>query len=432
MISKEGYRLVMKECNRSNKPDLTLELFAECEKSFLAEYPRILIQLFRALEMKKDKELLYNYIEKIKQFKEYPMLPENVYQAIVGAMCACEDFENAYQLLENYSDEGIFEPSIYMYNDMIAATDLKTAKEMFQFLRGHHVTPPNADTYHSLIKRYGTFGKYQSAFMVFKQLERDEVPPTRATFRLLANIFADSTDSRPIDIIIDKMKEWNIQPDSQIIERMVYAYSNTGEILKARKLFYDTLKFQYGQTGNIMKMITGKTYVSLHHGYILVGDIDECEELIKEVRNSGLEDTLYTLYGKTITLCAEADPLRAFSLFQKMKEDKIIPTNQNYIDVICALATDTNRIAYCDKLNNLFAETEAMSLTLNVQTFHRLLNVFLDDNQTKHVCALIRSMIAHNITVPRKAYERLLLLRERDDRVDETLLESIKQSYSTF
>lgn len=429
LLSTEGYRLLMKECNKSNFPDLTLELYKECSKSHIGSNSRIITQIFKALAIKKDKEKLVEYIEMLK--KHSSNFNEEVYQSIISALCSCNDFDQAFSLIEYYQDEGIFEPTIYIKNELIsAAVDLATSKDLFLYLRKHPDLNPNIDTYNRLIEKYGNNEKYQSAFMVFKQLENDNLVPSSSTFEILSNIFSKAKQESKLDIILDKMREYNVQPNSKIIANLIFGYSDLGEIMKARKLFYDTLKFQYDRAGAQLRIINHKIYEALLHGYLLIKDIDECEELLKDMRKSRNDRNLDVYYTRTIHLCCSIDPLKAYTLFLKMKELKLLPTNQNYVDLICALSVDPNRVMFTDKLNTLFAESIAQCFPLNVLAFHRILNVYLEQNFTEHVCIIIENMLKHNITIPRKAYERLLALKPNDDRIHEELLEQIRDSYT--
>ena len=420
--SAEGYKYLMRESNKTNQPELTIELYNECSKSLLQHYPGIIAELIKAYSLNNDVESLDYHFDQIFKAKN---VGKNLIYSIMDALVSTNQFNKAFKFFQRIKELKI-EPTIYMYNTLLRNADLETAKGLFYEIDNN--LQPTVDTFNNLMLLFGRANRLNGVTSSITQIENYSLIPNTKTFEYFLKIFRNHFDHEinPIKYALEKMREYNVQPNSTILNEIILGFGKMGEIQKARELFYNSLKLQF-KNKNQFVLIKSGTYLSLAAGYLLRDDVDECLELIEEMKKTRVLDELPNIYHSTIAICCKNDPLRAYTIFQKMKSDILTPSVLVYDDLISALCSDENHLIYADKIASLLYEVRTFYLTLTDGTYYKMLSLFSKVKYWDCIQVVVSEMIDNNLSIPVKT---LPFLKEGPPEImTEDFITRVQSSY---
>jgi pentatricopeptide repeat protein len=417
LATREGYRLAMRVAVNSGREDLALELYGECQESFLATSPRIVVQLLRALGVKKDPDLLLSYLRPTGGFSLLKDPEEKTMQAAINALSDCQLPDLAKQLAGNQSA-----PSVYVRHAIIAIGDVKVAKALYQdMIQGVPSCLPTIQTYNLLIEGYGKRGKIKSACNVFEQLLRDGYKPNGRTFEELFSLLKHPRDGAAAQHILKTMETLQVPITTRLIEAALDSLGQCSQVQLAEDLFdkdqYEQQRLEYLDIR--LDLIKGSTYLALLQVYIHSKKIESCLYLIRNLRGSEFDGILEEAYSRTLEL-----------VYKEMIVWQIQLMPSDLICIFGALISSTGREDRVKDIRRIFSEATGMEILLDALTYHRLLGIFIQENDWGMVTLIFRAMLECGFKIPMKPYQALLV--QTALRIDPSLVDEINASFAAM
>lgn len=421
--AKEAYRIIMREANDAKKPEYTLELFKEIENSNISDYPGIVIQLLKALKLKKDAIIINDILnlKKIKKVEKENILIQN---EILGLLNYTKGLATQKDYFNSILKDG--KPTVYLYNEMIKFTELNEGKELLRIMRKSNQILPNVFSYNFLMKNYADDKKIESAFNVFLQMEKDKILPSTKTFEILFSTLSEFPDLKKILYLRKRMdRKYKILPNGLITENLIHSLSKLKQIKLVEEIIENSLHLQKTfPKDSRVTLIKPPCYLYLLDGYLLLNNIQGCDDIIQKLLHSD-EKYLYLAYLKLIQFCCSKNEISlSWSYYNHAKQNLFMIHNSEIFELIIHLYFANINDQTTQYLCSIIVDIISMDIQLSDLLFLRLANFFIEISAWEHVSVILRHMVLSGIPVTNRLHQKFLV--KAAEVVDPTTVGNIK------
>lgn len=238
-----------------------------------------------------------------------------------------------------------------------------------------------------LIKYFGDFGKLDKCVMMYKFLLNNNYNLSIVTFNSLISRSGMWKNSSLAESFFDDMILYGIQPDIQIYNSLLNAYSKAGEIDKAVNLFNQII-----HNGTIKPtVVTFNTQIDC---YARNGIISSVNDVFVIMRKHGIKPNIRTFSSLIHAYCEGGQVYSAIEIMKTMEKQNIVVSSVTYSIVLHALG----RIGNLELAFDMIEKMKLKNIHPNVVTLSSLIHACGKHKQIDKAFELYYEMIKSNVT----------------------------------
>ncbi len=283
------YGCLLNACNKSYKIEKTCEIYDE-------------IQNFSAISMN---VVLYSTLikgyTKIKNFKKAIEIYEKMlndksvtpniisYNAILDCCVECNDIEKMKRIYEEIKQNAINndtspQPDLITYSTVIKGYsrlhDSDKVLDLYYYLKGREEMVLDEIIYNSVLDGLLKSGKYDECLKVFKDMLKNEISKSNATYSILIKLFSKMNNVEKAVEIYNEMISLKIKPTLITYTAILQILIKTKRILNAIEIFEEILINKMNPDQVLFNVII--------NGCIYNGKLEEACKFLKESFNANI------------------------------------------------------------------------------------------------------------------------------------------------